>query len=196
MIGGIICIIIACLCMSQGAVEGAIALGILAVILFAFRNKTPSDGGKTAPPPPKKKPEPDPQYQATPSMINHYRNHPVVTQIVREIRKVGGEEYISISEGGTELFARGNDWGMGRGRRSFTYVFKDHGYQALSLSEQQALLMAIVEKLPHSDSYKLGYMHSEKSNKPLNYFVKTDYYRDNQYRWNPDAGTWEKMVKL
>lgn len=194
MIGVIICVIIAIACLSQGAVEGAVAAGILAVILYFVFGKNTSvgtDTGKTAPEKPKA-PEPKapaPEHRATPSMLAHYRASPVVAQIIREIRESGALERISISRGGYELNANG-------GGAFYRYVFKDHGYQALSLQEQEAFLYAIIEQLPHAEAYSISYSHYENATTPLNYFASTDFYRNNQYRLNPATRKWEKMTKL
>lgn len=191
MIAAIVCAMIAVACLTQGAVEGAIALGILAAILFfIFGSNTASKGSTSTPPKPKqeKKPEPASQYRATPSMVAHYRSSPVVAQIVREIREKGAEVSIHISRGGYDLTANGGGF--------YQYVFKDHGYQPLTVQEQEAFLMAIVEQLPHAETYQISYEHTENSNTPLRYLASTGFYRNNQYRWNPATKTWEKMTKL
>lgn len=188
MLVAIICGILAIACLTQGAVEGAIALGIAAVgIYFLFGSKSTSGSSK----PQQKQPEekrPDPQHRATPSMVAHYRTSPVVAQIIRDLRENGAEESLIISEGGDELIARGGGY--------YRYVFKDHGYQPLSIQEQEAFLRAIVEQLPYAETYSIGYTHRENSTKPLNYSAGTSYYRENQYRWNAATHTWEKMQKL
>lgn len=189
MIAAIICAFVAVVCLVQGAVEGAIAMGILAAVLYFFfgSNKASASSTKTQPKP-EKKPQPAAQYRATPSLVAHYRSSPVVAQIVQGIRAAGAEESINITSGGYELVASGG--------RYYTYKFRDHGYQPLSLQEQEAFLRAIVEQLPHSQTYRISYEHTEGKTTPLRYMAATSYYRDNQYRWNPDTQTWEKMVRL
>ena len=194
MIGVIICAVIAIACLTQGAVEGAIAMGILSVILYFVFGKnasTGTDAGKTAPEKPKTAAPkaPAPEYRATPAMVAHYRASPVVAQIIREIRESGALEWIHISEGGYDLTAQG-------GGTSYRYVFKDHGYQALNVQEQEAFLRAVTEQLPYGQTYTISYSHYENATRPLNYFATTDYYQKNQYRLNPATRTWEKMTKL
>lgn len=191
MLATIICVVLAIACLTAGAVEGAIALGILAAILyFFFGSKSASGNTKNPQPKPKQesKPQPASQHRATPSMIVHYRSSPVVAQIVQELRGKGAVERISIPRGGHELSALGGS--------PYRYVFKDHGYQPLSLQEQEAFLVAIVEQLPHAETYKICYEHYENETTPLHFYANTSYYRDNQYRWNRDTGAWEKLTKL
>ena len=190
----IICAIGAIACLTNGAVEGAIALGILAAFLFyAFGSNTTSKNNKNVQPKStqKKSPQPTSPGRATPSQVAHYRSSPVVAQIVREIRKAGAEERLTI-EGGYKFFARGVDQGGG----SYQYVFKDHGYQPLNPQEQEAFLLAIVEQLPYAETYKISYERREHQTVPLRYIATTSFYRDNHYRWNSATRAWEKMTKL
>ena len=193
MLATMICVVLAIICLTQGAVEGAIALGILAAIIhFFFGSKTSSSGNKgpqsTPQPKQEKKAQPALEHRATPSMVAHYSSSPVVAQIVRDIRKTGNVVSLSISQGGYDLTATGAGF--------YQYIFKDHGYQPLTIQEQEAFLQAIVEQLPHSETYAISFEHRENSVIPLRYLAGTSFYRTNQYRWNPDSGEWEKMVKL
>lgn len=191
MLVAIICAIVAIMCLTQGAVEGAIALGILSVVLFSVSGSNKASRGSQntqSKPKQEKKPQPAPEHRATPSLIAHYRSSPVVSQIVREIREKGAVVSLSISRGGHELTANGGGF--------YKYVFKDHGYQSLTLQEQEAFLRAIVEQLPHAETYNIGYEHVEDSIVPRYYFANTSFYRENQYRWNPATASWEKMTKL
>jgi hypothetical protein len=189
MLIAIICAIVAIMCLTQGAVEGAIALGILsAVLFFMFGSNKSSQGSQNTQPKQVKKPQPAPEHRATPYQIAHYRSSPVVAQIVREIQNKGAVVSLSLSKGGHDLTASGGNY--------YKYVFKDHGYQSLTLQEQEAFLRAIVEQLPHAETYVIGYEHVENSVIPHYYFAKTSFYQENQYRWNPATGAWEKMTKL
>lgn len=197
MLATVICAILAVVCLTQGAVEGALALGILAAVLyFLFGSKTSSNGNKNMPSKPRPQPsgqekntQPDSQYRATPSMVAHYRTSPVVAQIVRDLQAKGLESGFGISRGGTELFAMADG-------KFYNYVFKDHGYLDLTLQEQEAFLRAIVEQMPYAETYNIGYEHLENSDRPIRYFANTSFYGDNNYRWNPETGAWEQMAKL
>lgn len=199
MFVAIICAVVAIACLTQGAVEGAIALGILSAFLFFMfgSNTTPKNRENVQPKSTQEKdPQPASQYRATPSQVAHYRSSPVVAQIVREIRKTGAEERLTIEckdGSGYEFSAGSFDLGGGY----YKYVFKDHGYQPLNPQEQEAFLLAIVEQLPYAETYKIGYNHREhQTTVPLSYFATTSFYRDNHYRWNSATRAWEKMIKL